>query len=169
MRALDDFENLGESRDYMGFAQQILTNVFEMRPLFIAEIVTRGLEDKIRFEEVKKAAAEWVAVPGRLVDRDFDGIKVLEYTEQPPIDVADGLKSIDRAVIEEHQAAVVYGYDKKDAGIRTLYRTEIGHDMVDFTRADIGDALFCHQGGFLARFRPVDKDEWIRLIAQSRT
>ena len=168
MRALDDFENLGESRDYLGFAQNILTIVFEMRPLFIAEIVTRGIEDKIRFEEVKKAAAEWVAVPGRLVDRDIDGVKVLEYTRQPPVDIVDGLKSIDRAVIEEHQAAVVYGYDKKDAGIRTLYRTDIGHDLVDFTRATIGDALFCHQGGFLARFRPTDDDEWKRLITESR-
>ena len=168
MRALDDFENLGESRDYMGFAQQILTKVFEMRPLVIAEIVTRGLEEKIRFEEVKKAAAEWVASPGRLVDRDINGLKVLEYTEQPPADIADGLKSIDRAVIDEHQAAVVYGFDKKDAGIRTLYRTDIGHDAVDFTRATIGDPLFCHQGGFLARFRPVDDEEWVRLITESR-
>ncbi len=168
MRALEDFDVLGESREYMGFTQQILTKLFETRPLLITEIFYQGLREKIRFEEEKKAAAEWVAVSGRLVDREIAGVKVLEYTEQPPIGISDGLKGIDAAIIEEHGAAVVYGFDKKDAGIRTLYRTDIGHDTVDFCRAKISDPLFCHQGGFLARFRPSDENEWLRLVAESR-
>lgn len=167
MRGLDDFEALGESRDYFGFTQQILTKVFEVNPLAVIEIVALGLSEKIRFEDEKKAAVEWVAVPGRLIDLDIGGVKVLEYTEQPPIEIADGLKGIDSRIIEEHKAAVVYGYDKKDAGIRTLYRTDIGHNLVDFTRADISDPQFCHQGGFLARFRPSEVEEWKRLVAES--
>ncbi len=167
LRSLDDFESLGESRDYMAFPQQILTGVFENDPRVVLTIVAKGLEHKIHFEEVKKAAAEWVEVPGRLVDLEVGGVKVLEYTEQPPIEIVDGLKGIDRTIIEEHGAAVVYGFDKKDAGIRTLYRTDVGHDLVDFTRAKFTNELFCHQGGFLARFRPADREEWKRLIAES--
>ena len=168
LQALDDFDRLGESREYSAFTGQLLTGMFESDPMGVLRIVAGGLKEKIRFEEEKSRAAAWLAVAGRLVDVELAGLKALAYTEQPPADIVDGLKGIDRNIIEEHGAAVVYGFDRNDPGIRTLYRTDIGHDLVDFTRARFADALFCHQGGFLARFRPVDENEWLRLIAESR-
>ncbi len=166
-RSLDDFETIGESRDYWSFPQQILVRIFEKDPMAILDIVTRGLSEKIDFEEVKKAAAEWVAFPGRLVAEDIEGLTALAYTEHPPIEVFDGLHGIDRKFILENNAAVVYGYDRKDPSIRTLYRTDIGHDLVDFTRSEADDVVFNHQGGFLMRFIPSDRDEWRRIVAAS--
>ena len=61
----------------------------------------------------------------------------------------------------------VYGFDKTDSALRTLYRTDIGHDVLDFTRPEFTHLLFCHQGGFLARFRPSDDAEWKKAVAYS--
>ena len=166
-RSLDDFEVIGESREYWSFTQQLLVRIFENDPAAVLDIVVRGLSEKINFEEVKKAAAEWVEFPGRLVTEDIGGMTALAYMEQPPIEVFDGLHGIDRNIIKEHGAAVVYGYDKKDSSIRTLYRTDIGHDILNFTRTEAKFPVFNHQGGFLMRFRPADKDEWRRIVAES--
>ena len=166
-RSLDDSEVIGESRDYWSFTQQLLVRIFEKDPAAVLDIVARGLSEKINLEEVKKTAAEWVGFPGRLVSEDIGGMTALAYMEQPPIEVFDGLQGIDRNIIKEHGAAVVYGYDKKDSSIRTLYRTDIGHDILDFTRTEAKYGVFNHQGGFLMRFRPADKDEWRRIVAES--
>jgi hypothetical protein len=94
-------------------------------------------------------------------------LTALEYTEHPPESLVNGLKGIDREVIQAHQAAVIYGYDKTDPTVRTLYRTDIGHDLVDFTRSKPAEMLFNHQGGFLLRFKPADPEEWKRIIKAS--
>jgi len=166
-RSLDDFEAVTESRDYWSFSQQLLVGVFEKDPAGILEIVARGLSEKINFEEIKKAAAEWVGFPGRLITEDVEGMTVLSYTEHPPIEIFDGLHGIDRKIISECGASVVYGYDKKDPSIRTLYRTDIGHDLLDFTRSEAKNIVFNHQGGFLMRFRPTDRNEWKKLVSES--
>ena len=166
-RSLADSADVGESRDYWSFSQQLLVRVFEKDPLSIINLFSRGLSEKIDFEEVKKAAAEWAEFPGRLVEEDIEGIKSLVYTEHPPIEIFDGLHGIDRHIIEECGAAVVYGYDKNDASIRTLYRTDIGHELLDFTRSEAKNTVFSHQGGFLLRFRPTDRNEWRKIVSES--
>jgi hypothetical protein len=167
LRSLEDIDSVGESRDYWSFPQQVLVRVFEKDPAAVVNLVSVGLADKIEFEEEKTAAAEWVAVPGRLVDVKIGGLTALEYTEHPPESLVNGLKGIDREVIQEHQAAVIYGYDKTDPTVRTLYRTDIGHDLVDFTRSKPAEMLFNHQGGFLLRFKPADPEEWKRIVRAS--
>jgi len=167
-RSLEDFENTGESRDYWSFPHQILVRLFEKDPITVIDVVARGLSEKIDFEEVKKAADEWVGFPGRLITEEINGLIVLVYTEHPPIEVFDGLHGIDRQIIADNNAAIVYGYDKNDPSIRTLYRTDIGHELLDFTRTEARNTVFSHQGGFLLRFRPSDKDEWRRIIAESQ-
>ncbi len=166
-RSLEDSETVGESRDYWSFSQQILVRLFEKDPLAVIDIFARGLSEKIKFEEVKKAAAEWVDFPGRLITEELSGISALVYTEHPPVEVFDGLHGIDRKIIEDNNAHIVYGYDKKDPSIRTLYRTDIGHELLDFTRTEARNPVFSHQGGFLLRFRPKDRDEWRRIIAEA--
>ena len=165
--SLDDSDVIGESRDYWSFSQQLLVRSFEQDPLSIIKLVAAGLSEKIDFEEEKKAAAEWAGFPGRLVSEEINGITALVYTEHPPIEVFNGLHGIDKDIIEEHQAAVVYGYDRKDPSIRTLYRTDIGHEILDFTRTEAEHTIFSHQGGFLLRFHPADRDEWKRIISES--
>jgi len=166
-RSLADSDVVGESRDYWSFSQQLLVRVFEEDPLSIINLVSRGLSEKIDFEEAKKAASEWARFPGRLVEEEIEGIKALVYTEHPPIEIFDGLHGIDRNIIEECNAAVVYGYDKNDASIRTLYRTDIGHELLDFTRSEAKNTVFSHQGGFLLRFRPTDSNEWRKIVSES--
>ncbi|MCG8451840.1 MAG: MYG1 family protein [Spirochaetales bacterium] len=166
-RSLDDFDHVSESRDYWGFAHQLLAKTFETDPLSVLRLVSEGLRQKIDFEKVKQNATEWASFPGRLVPEVIEGLTVLVYTEHPPREITDGLRSIDRHIVDEHQAVAVYGYDKNDASIRTLYRTDHGYKHLDFTKSSPHDLLFVHQGGFLMRFRPSHPKEWLTLFQDS--
>ena len=167
-RSLDDADVVGESRDYWSVPHQLLVKAFESDPLAVVGLAARGLANKIDFEESKKTAADWLAEPGRLVCEEVEGMPVLVYAEMPPPEVADGLKGIDRDIVERHGAWAIYGFDKTDPTIRTLYRTDLGHDGLDFSRTRASGVIFNHQGGFLMRFRPTDADEWRRLVRESR-
>ena len=169
LRSLADIGEASESRDYWSFIARILVKTFEEKPLTVIEVAAAGLAEKITFEETKKAAREWIAVEGRIVDVKVAGISVLEYRCAPPEELVTGLKAVDGELIKAHGAAAVYGFDKSDPAIRTLYRTDIGHNLLDFTRAEFTRPIFCHQGGFLARFKPSDEAEWKRIVVCSLT
>ena len=162
-------EGADESRDYWSFIARLLIKTFEEKPLTVIETAAHGLTEAITFEEIKRSAREWIAVEGRLVPVQVAGLSVLEYRVPPPEELVSGLKAIDGELIETHQAAAVYGFDKSDPQVRTLYRTDIGHNRLDFTRAEFTHPLFCHQGGFLARFKPSDNSEWKRALEHSLT
>lgn len=169
----EGIKSLGESDkdsqvlEYFSLPHRMLVKAFESEALCVVKIIKRGLFDMLRFEESKRCASEWLADSRRLADVQIAGHTVLEYKEMPPIEIVDGLKGIDSEYIEEHSAIAVYGFDKVDPEIRTLYRTNPGHEILDFTRAKYSRPLFIHQNGFLARFKPKDKDEWRRIIAES--
>ena len=173
LRSLEDGADAGdsggESRDYWSFIARLLIKTFEEKPLTVIETAAHGLAETITFEDIKRSAREWIAVEGRLVPVQVAGLSVLEYRVPPPEELVNGLKAIDGELIETHQAAAVYGFDKSDPDIRTLYRTDIGHNRLDFTRAEFTRPLFCHQGGFLARFKPSDGTEWKRVLEHSIT
>lgn len=173
LRSLEDGADAGdsggESRDYWSFIARLLIKTFEEKPLTVIETAAHGLAETITFEDIKRSAREWIAVEGRLVPVQVAGLSVLEYRVPPPEELVNGLKAIDGELIETHQAAAVYGFDKSDPDIRTLYRTDIGHNRLDFTRAEFTRPLFCHQGGFLARFKPSDGTEWKRVLEHSLT
>jgi len=166
-RSLDDYARMSDSRDYWGFSQEILIGLFEEDPFAVLDIYTRGLKVKIGLEEVKKAAAEWLAFPGNVSMEVVMGLAVFSYNERPPIELFDGLHEIHRDIMERNPAAAVYGHDRNDPSVRTLYRTDFGHDVLDFSKATPGNVLFKHQGGFLVKFIPTDKDEWKRILAGS--
>ena len=167
-RSLNDVDVVDDSRSYWSFSQNIITQVFEQKPLAVLEIITAGLKDKIDFEEEKKAASEWLEMPGRLEPEDIDGLTVLVYREKPPQNVVNGLRSIDKALVDQLNAVAVYGFDKNNPSIRSLYRTDKGHDILDFARVEAPEILFSHQGGFLLRFIPSYSDEWKDLVSQAR-
>lgn len=173
LRSLEDGgdaeDSGGESRDYWSFIARLLIKTFEQKPLTVIETAAHGLAETITFEDIKRRAREWIAVEGRLVPVQVAGLSVLEYRVPPPEEIVNGLKAIDGELIETHQAAAVYGFDRSDPDIRTLYRTDIGHNRLDFTRAEFTRPLFCHQGGFLARFKPSDGTEWKRVLEHSLT
>jgi len=165
--SLDDFNRVSESQYYWGFTHHMFVNVFEDDPMAVLRLVVHGLRNRIRLEEKKKAASEWALFPGRLKIESIDGIVVLIVSEQPPLELYDALRAIENGFIQEHGAAVVYGYDREDASIRTLYRTDIGHNLISFALSKAQNTVFSHQGGFLLRFRPAEKDEWRGIIATS--
>ena len=165
--SLDDYERVSDSRDYWGFSQEILTKLFEEDSLAVLGVYVRGLKGKIELEEMKESAAEWVDFPGNISTEVVKGLTVLNYTKRPPIELFDGLNAIYRDIIEQNSAAAVYGHDKTDPSVRTLYRTDFGRDVLDFSKAIPGNALFKHQSGFLVKFIPTDENEWKRILASS--
>jgi len=166
-RSLGDYGRVSDSRDYWGFSQEILTDLFEKDPLAVLDICARGLEGKIELEKVKRAAVEWVAFPGNISTEVVMGLTVLHYRERPPIELFDGLNEIYRDIIRQNSAVAVYGHDRNDPSVRTLYRTDFGHEIFDFSKANPGNVLFNHQGGFLVKFIPTDEDEWKRILTSS--
>lgn len=168
-RSLGDYSRESDSRDYWGFSQEILTELFEKDPLAVLDIYARGLKNKIELEEVKKAAEEWAAFPGNISTEEVMNLRVLNCRERPPIELFNGLQEIYRGIIEQNSVAAVYGYDRNDPSVRILYRTDFGHDVLDFSRAAPGSLLFSHKSGFLVKFIPTDADEWKRILSASLT
>jgi len=166
-RSLGDYGRMSDSRDYWSFSQEILTELFEENPLEVLGIYACGLKGKIELEEVKRAAAEWVAFPGNISTEVVMGLSILNYKERPPIELFDGLHEIYRDIIRQNSAVAVYGHDKNDPSVRTLYRTDFGHEILDFSKASPGNVVFNHQGGFLVKFIPTDENEWKRILAGS--
>jgi len=70
-------------------------------------------------------------------------------------------------VVEEHRISATFSFDDKISEARTLYRTNYGHNRIDYSRSNPDNTLFCHQGGFLLKFIPADENEWKRLIIES--
>jgi hypothetical protein len=57
--------------------------------------------------------------------------------------------------------------DDKNPEARTLYRTEIGQNNVDFKRCHPANTLFNHHGGFLLKFIPSEANEWVKLVKEA--
>jgi hypothetical protein len=70
-------------------------------------------------------------------------------------------------LIEENDISITFSLDDKVVEARTLYRTNFGHNLLDFSRSTPSNTIFCHQGGFLLKFIPENEKEWRRLIHES--
>lgn len=165
--SLNDFHLASESRDYFSFSQKILLRTFEDNPMLVVKLFVAGLEDKIAFEKAKKVAALWRQEPGNMEILHLDGIKVLCYLKKPPTELVSPLRSEISRVVEEHDISVTLSFDDKNPEGRTLYRTDYGHNHINFTKCRPTKTLFCHQGGFLLKFIPEDEGEWERLVSES--
>lgn len=165
--SLNDFHLASESRDYFSFSHNILLRTFEDNPMMVLRLMLIGLEDKIAFEQAKKVASLWRKESGNMEIAEISGIKVLVYLQHPPAELISPLRSEISRLVDEQNIAATLSFDDKVEGARTLYRTNFGHTLLDFTRSNPSEQLFCHQGGFLLKFKPVDGDEWPRLIRES--
>lgn len=165
--SLDDFHLVSESRDYYSFSQHILLKTFEENPMMVVRLMVAGLEDKIAFEKARQVASLWRKEPGNIAIELIEGIKVLVYLKSPPPELVSALRSEISRVVDENGISATISFDGKIPEAKALYRTDYGHELIDFTRCSPGRTLFCHQGGFLLKFMPVEKDEWKRLITES--
>ncbi len=166
-KALLDFETSDESRKYFSFPQNIVLKAFEEDPRLITGIFTEGLKEKISFEEKCLLAAEWLSEDGNVGIKEIAGLKVLVYNKRPPEGLFQATRSADKDIVDNYTADAVYSFDEDDEASRTLFRTNHGYDNLDFCRADVGETIFCHRGGFLLKFFPAYEDEWKDILMQS--
>lgn len=165
--SLDDFDLVSESRDYLSFGHQIMLRAFENDPLLILEIFTSGLKDKINFELARAEGAKWLKEDGNIEIIKISELNVLRYLVKPPSELVSPLRSAINEVVDENDISAILSFDEKQPGVLTYYRTDYGHDIVDFSRCRPTETVFCHQGGFLMKFMPSDDGEWKKLLSQS--
>lgn len=166
-RSLDDFEHISESRTYWSFTQSLWLRNFEENPIEIIELFSKGLADRIQFEQDKKEASLWLKTPGNVELVTIENIKVLRYREMPPVKLKSPIKSAQADLIDEEGISVTYGFDYKNPDNRVLFRSNFGHDHVDFNKSCPVSVSFCHKGGFLLKFTPENENEWLKLIAEA--
>jgi Uncharacterised protein family (UPF0160) len=165
--SLDDFHLVSESRDYFSFSHNILLRTFEDSPQLVLRLLLMGLQDKIAFEKSKKVAALWRKEPGNMEIVTLEGLKILRYVKKPPSELVSPLRSEINKIVEEHNISATISFDDKIPEARTLYRTNYGHNRIDYTRSSPSKTLFCHQGGFLLKFVPAEENEWERLLKEA--
>jgi len=167
IKAIDDFETARESRIYFSFSQKLLLKYFEEKPAAVIEIFQKGIEDKIDFAEKRKDASAWLSTEGNIEITEIEGIKVVIYNDRPPLDLYQAVRAEDSLLIDQYQADVIYSFDENREDVRTLFRTNHGHESIDFSRSEVSETVFCHKGGFLLKFVPDSENEWIDIIKQS--
>ncbi|MGL1891783.1 MAG: MYG1 family protein [Spirochaetaceae bacterium] len=166
--SLDDFKFNSESINYFSFPQKLLLREFEQQPILITSIFLNGIKSIIEFEKEKIKAESWLKTEEHSTIFEIDGVNILVYNNPPPVELSNAIKSVDAETVELHNIHVIYGFDKDDNNIRTLYRTFKGDDEVDFTKAEVNNTLFSHKGGFLLKFIPESNKEWIKIIKESK-
>ena len=162
--SLDDFDLISESREYLTFSQGILLRSFSDDPMPVLRIFIDGLGDKINFEQLKAEAALWLDIEGHVEMIRVDGLNVLKYLQKPPAELVSPLRSASGPVIDKNEIAAILSFDDKIPEAKTFYRTDYGHDLVDFSLSNPKQTIFKHHGGFLMKFIPSSDDEWIDII-----
>ena len=165
--SLDDSETAGESREYLYFSQGIILKAFEEDPLLILRIFAAGLEDKISFERAKAEAVLWLEASGNVEIVKVGSLNILRYLQRPPSELVSPLRSAVGSLVDEHNVAAILSFDDKQPDVMTLYRTDRGHELVDFSKCRPSENIFTHQGGFLMKFIPSDDNEWKKLVRQA--
>lgn len=165
--SLDDFDLISESRDYFNFGNKIILQTFEKDPMLMLSIVKAGMDDKIQFEIAKAQAALWLKETDHIEITRISNLNILKYLIAPPTDLVSPLRSAIGEVVDENDVSAILSFDDKQPGVLTFYRTDYGHEHVDFSKSNPHKTIFCHQGGFLMKFRPLDENEWIEIFRQS--
>ena len=162
-----DSNHLAESREYWKFSHNLMLRSFELNPSGTLQLIGAALKDRIGFEEIRNKAKTWMTEAGNLTIGEYSSLTGLVYIKHPPADIVDGLHAVDAEIIKAENISFVYGFDKEDSNIRTLFRTSIGKSQLDFVRSNPAQNIFTHQGGFFLKFSPVDKEEWKELVRQA--
>lgn len=165
--SLNDFHLVSESREYFSFGQRILLNTFESDPMLVLKIFIAGLDDKISFEKLKQKAAKWLENPGNIEIIDVDHVKVIKYLKRAPSELVSPIRSVISKIVDDNEITAILSFDDKQPDVLTLFRTNPGHNNIDFTKSKPSETIFRHPGGFLMKFIPSDENEWIKLIKES--
>ena len=165
--SLDDFDMISESREYLSFSHRLLLKTFQEDPLLILRIFIAGLDDKIKFEKARAEARLWLDEEGHIEIIKIAELNILKYMVKPPSELAAALRSAVSDILDENNVTAIFSFDDKQDAVRTLYRTDSGHDLIDFSRCAPDKSIFNHPGGFFMKFIPANDDEWIELVKQA--
>ncbi len=146
--------------------QKVLLGGFENLPFETLAVFTAGLRDKIALERKIKEAAVWLEANSKTVAHNGD--KLLELLSRPPKDLAKAAHAAESKLVDSLDIIAVYSFDKEREDVRKLFRTHRGDNKLDFTKSTPSKTLFCHNNGFLLKFRPADPSEWLAIITESR-
>ena len=167
LQSLNDYYELDESKSYWSFSQKLLTKGFELDPVDALRVVTEVLKDNLRFEHLRTEALRWLESPEHTEIVHFGDFKVLNYLVLPPEELVSPLRSADKELVDEEKIIAIASFDDNSMEGKALFRTAHGQNHLDFTRAEPENAVFCHPGGFLLKFRPGSPDEWKTLLRDS--
>jgi Uncharacterised protein family (UPF0160) len=145
--------------------QKILLLAFEHAPFETLNVFVQGLKDKIGFERQIKEASVWLEANSKLVE--LGKFKLLEILAKPPANLVRAVHFAEGAVVDETGVIAVYGFSMDTENARTFFRTHEGDHHLDFTKATPAETIFCHNNGFLLKFKPANPTEWLGLIKQS--
>ncbi len=165
--SLDDFHLVSESRDYFSFGQGILLKTFENDPMLVLKIFIAGLDDKIAFEKLKKEADTWLKEQGNIEIIEVDHIKVIKYINKAPSELVSPIRSVIGKIVDDNNITAILSFDDKQPDVLTLFRTNFGHDSIDFSKSKPSETIFNHKGGFLMKFLPSNENEWMKLVKES--
>jgi hypothetical protein len=165
--SLNDYSPVSETNDYWSFMHEMLVRTFEDNPMIVLTIMIGGIKDKIEFEQAKRQASIWRQEPGNIEITSIGSLNILVYLKQPPSELKSALKAETEHLIEEKGISITFSIDDKNPEIRNLYRTQIGHHLVDFTRCHPANTLFIHPGGFFLKFIPAEDTEWVKIVKEA--
>ncbi|MDC7126863.1 MAG: MYG1 family protein [Spirochaetales bacterium] len=166
--SLEDFGIATETKDYFSFSQEILLRSFEENPMNILKIFIAGLNDKIKFLKAKEEAAKWFKSEGNIEITSVEEINILRYLQVPPSELVSPLRSVSGKIVDDNNIAATFSFDDKNPEARTLYRTDTGHELLDFSKCSPSNTIFNHPSGFLMKFVPEHDEEWIDLLKTAR-
>ena len=135
----------------------------------VLRIFIFGLADKIQFEQLKKEADVWLSEEDNMKIVSIEGLNILRYLKQPPPELVSPLRSAAGRIVDEHEVSAILSFDDKIPEALTLYRTDFGHDLLDFSKSEPAQPIFCHYGGFLMKFIPSYENEWEKLVKTAGT
>ncbi len=165
--SLEDFKINSKSINYFSFSQKILVKQFEDNPLLITSIFYEGIKSIIEFDYDKNLAKSWFNKDNNFKIEKIYDINILVYNNPPPINLARAVKSIDSEIVDDNNIHVIYGFDKEDNRIRTLFRTLQADSIIDFCQSKVEKLIFCHNSGFLLKFIPQTDTEWYNIVKES--
>ena len=165
--SLGDFRPEGEAVRYLSFGYEILLLAWDSSPLSALELIVKWLREKIIFDKARAEAVLWLEQPENRSICSTGGVNVFLFRQQPPSGLTGALRSELKKYADENRISAVLSRDSREPELLTLYRTDFGHEILDFSRCRPANPVFVHQGGFLMKFISREQDEWKVLVGEA--
>ncbi len=159
-------QQFGKSSPWIA-SEFVLLNLFEVKPLEVANIIAFGFRRRLAEIEETERAKTWLESNSHI--EIVEGKVRALVCEASPFKAGFSIQAYNaasREVINKEGLEVVYGWNGDGSGNRSLFRTGYGK-FIDFRKAVPERPVFCHSGGFLLVFDPADEVEYRKLVLQA--